>query len=438
MSVRIGIRHEDKYKAERRTPLIPRHVEGFIKNEGLEVLVEHSSKRVFADEEYLNTGASIVSNLSDAEVIFGVKEIPIEKLESGKAYVFFSHVIKGQPYNMPMLRRLMELGCTLIDYERITDGLGKRLIFFGRFAGLAGAINTLWTLGLRLKYYGYETPFLQLKQARYYRDLEEARDAISRVGFQLATEGLPEELCPFTIGITGYGNVSGGVQEILSLLPIQEIAPKDLLTLKESGRFRNNLLYRVVFREEHISEPNDQAQTFELEDYYRNPQNYHGIFEQYLPHLSVLINGMYWDARYPKIITRDYMLKNHFNGARPKLIVVGDITCDPNGSVEATLQGTEPDEPIYVYNPEKHEITFGYEGEGLQVMAVDILPSELPRDSSIAFSTMVRPFVRAIAHANYNAENPDEAGLPAPIRKALILFRGQLTPEYSYLTQYLK
>jgi alpha-aminoadipic semialdehyde synthase len=130
MSVRIGIRHEDKYKAERRTPLIPRHVEGFIKNDGLEVLVEHSSKRVFADEQYLNTGASIVSNLSDAEVIFGVKEIPIEKLESGKAYVFFSHVIKGQPYNMPMLRRLMELGCTLIDYERITDGLGKRLIFF--------------------------------------------------------------------------------------------------------------------------------------------------------------------------------------------------------------------------------------------------------------------------------------------------------------------
>lgn len=438
MSMRIGIRHEDKYKAERRTPLIPLHVEGFIKNEGLEVLVEQSSKRIFTDEEYLNRGANIVSNLSNAEVIFGVKEIPIEKLESGKAYVFFSHVIKGQPYNMPMLKRLMELGCTLIDYERITDGLGKRLIFFGRFAGLAGAINTLWTLGQRLKYFGYETPFLKLKQARHYRDLEEARDVISRVGFQLATEGLPEELCPFTIGVTGYGNVSSGVQEILSLLPIQEIAPKDLLTLKESGCYRNNLLYRVVFREEHISVPNDESQTFDLEDYYRNPQNYHGIFEQYLPHVSVLINGMYWDARYPKILTREYMLKNHRVGARPKLIAVGDITCDPNGSVEATLQGTEPDEPIYVYNPEKHEITFGCEGEGLQVMAVDILPSELPRDSSIAFSTMLRPFVRAIAHANYKAENPDDAGLPAPIRRALILFRGQLTPEYSYLKQYLK
>ncbi|MEJ5303606.1 MAG: bifunctional lysine ketoglutarate reductase /saccharopine dehydrogenase family protein [Bacteroidales bacterium] len=438
MSVRIGIRHEDKYKAERRTPLIPRHVEEFIREQGLGVLVQQSPKRVFIDEEYRAAGATIVSDMKEADIIFGVKEIPIEMLEPRKTYVFFSHVIKGQPYNMPMLRKLLELGCTLIDYERITDGLGKRLIFFGRFAGLAGAINTLWTLGLRLKYYGYETPFLQLKQARHYRDLEEARDAISKVGFQLATEGLPEELCPFTIGITGYGNVSGGVQEILSLLPTQEISPEDLLGLEASGRYQNNLVYRVIFKEEHISAPNNSAHAFDLEDYYRHPENYHSIFEQYLPHLSVLINGMYWDARYPKILTRDYMLRHHGAGARPKLVVVGDITCDPNGSVEATLQGTEPDDPIYVYNPEKHEITFGYEGEGLQVMAVDILPSELPRDSSIAFSTMLRPFVRAIAQANYNAKNPDEAGLPAPIRRALIVCRGQLTPEYSYLTQYLK
>lgn len=438
MSVRIGIRHEDKYKAERRTPLIPRHVEGFIREQGLEVLVQQSPKRIFTDEEYKAAGATLVPDMKEAGIIFGVKEIPIEMLEPRKTYVFFSHVIKGQPYNMPMLRKLMELGCSLIDYEKITDGLGKRLIFFGRFAGLAGAINTLWTLGLRLKYYGYETPFLHLKQARHYHNLEEARSAISKVGFEIAAHGFSEELSPFTIGITGYGNVSGGVQEILSLLPSQEISPEDLLSLKARGRYQNNLVYRVIFKEEHISAPNNSGHAFDLEDYYRHPENYHGIFEQFLPYLSVLINGMYWDARYPKILTREYMLRHHGAGARPKLLVVGDITCDPNGSVEATLAGTEPDDPIYVYNPEKHEINYGYEGEGLQVMAVDILPSELPRDSSIAFSTMLRPFVKAIAHANYKADNPDDAGLPAPIRRALIVYRGKLTPEYEYLTQYIK
>lgn len=438
MSVRIGIRHEDKYKAERRTPLIPRHVEGFIKEQGLDVWVQQSPKRIFTHEEYIKAGAKIVPDLKEADIIFGVKEIPIEALEHGKTYIFFSHVIKGQPYNMPMLRKILELGCTLIDYERITDGLGKRLIFFGRFAGLAGAINTLWTLGLRLKYYGYETPFLHLKQARNYSHLEEARQAISKVGFEIASQGFPTELTPFTIGVTGYGNVSGGVQEILSLLPTQEISPEDLLKLKESGNYRKDLIYRVTFREEHISAPADPGHSFDLEEYYHHPERYRGIFEQYLPHLSVLINGMYWDARYPKILTREYLLQHHRAGARPKLVVVGDITCDPNGSVEATLKGTEPDEPIYVYSPEKHEITFGYKTEGLQVMAVDILPSELPRDSSMAFSTMLRPFVKAIAHANYKADSPDDAGLPAPIRRALIVYRGKLTPEYEYLTQYIK
>ncbi len=437
MSVRIGIRHEDKYKAERRTPLIPKHVGEFIKEQGIEVWVEHSSQRVFTDEEYTVSGATIVPNLKDVGIIFGVKEIPVEMLEARKTYVFFSHVIKGQPYNMAMLRKLMELECTLIDYERITDGLGKRLIFFGRYAGLAGAINTLWTLGLRLKYLGIDTPFLGLKQARNYFNLEDARKAISRVGFEIARNGLPKELTPFTIGVTGYGNVSGGVQEILSLLPSQEISPENFLNLKASENFQNNLIYKVTFKEEHISAPNSPDKPFELEDYFKHPENYHGIFENYLPQLSVLINGMYWDARYPKILTREYMLRHFVVGARPKLIVVGDITCDPNGSVEATLQGTEPDDPIYVYNPQKHEIIYGYEGEGLQVMAVDILPSELPRDSSIAFSTMLRPYVKAIAHANYKADNPDEAGLPAPLRRALILYRGKLTPEYNYLSQYV-
>jgi len=211
--LRIGIRHEDKYAAERRAPLVPRHVAELIRKHGLEVYLQSSPKRIFSDKEYEQAGAKVVSNLEDTPVIFGIKEIPVEVFEYGKTYIFFSHVIKGQPYNMGMLRRMMELKCNLIDYERIVDDFGKRLIFFGRYAGLAGAINTLWTLGLRLKYFGFDTPFLKIKQAYHYKDLNEACKEVSNVGREISRKGLPTELLPFTIGVTGYGNVSSGVQE---------------------------------------------------------------------------------------------------------------------------------------------------------------------------------------------------------------------------------
>jgi alpha-aminoadipic semialdehyde synthase len=435
--IRIGIRHEDKYLAERRTPLVPAHVGKLVKELGIEVLVQESPKRVFTEEEYVAEGAKIVPDMQACDIVFGVKEIPEKWFIPGQTYVFFSHVIKGQPYNMPMLRQMMESGCNLIDYERVVDDFNRRLIFFGRFAGLAGAINTLWTTGLRLKHLGFDTPFLHIQQAHNYKNLQDAREAVSKAGFEIAKYGLPTELTPFTIGITGYGNVSNGVQEILSLLPVQEIHPGDLHEL--SGKIdHNKLLYRVTFREEHISAHNQTGKLFDLDDYYVHPENYHSIFEQYLPQLSVLINGMYWDERYPRILTRAYMKENFMPGMNPKLKVVGDITCDPNGSVEATLKGTYIEDPIFVYHPESHSLTSGYEGDGLQVMAVDILPSELPRDSSLAFSSVLRNFVKSLADANFKAGHPDAIGLPAPLRKALILHNGRLTPEYAYIQNYLK
>ena len=434
--IRIGIRHEDKYAAERRAPLVPAHVARLVKELGVEVRVQESAKRIFSDEEYRAAGATIVPDMHDCDIVLGVKEIPEKWFLPGQTYVFFSHVIKGQPYNMPMLKKMMELGCNLIDYERVLDDFNRRMIFFGRYAGLAGAINTLWTLGLRLKYFGYDTPFLHLRQAHHYSSLQEAREAVSKVGFLIASQGLPNELAPFTLGVTGYGNVSNGVQEILSLLPVQEIHPADLPQLKNDCS--NNLLYRVTFREEHISAPNSPFTLFDLDEYYAHPENFHGIFEQYLPHLSVLINGMYWDERYPRILTRAYMQQHFMPGMRPRLVVVGDITCDPNGSVEATLKGTYIEDPIFVYHPESHSLTSGSEGEGLQVMAVDILPSEMPRDSSMAFSSVLRNFVKDLIHADFNAPAPEATGLPAPLRKALILHKGKLTPDYLYIQNHLK
>jgi len=147
----IGIRHEDKYLLERRAPLTPRHVARLVSEHHLHFIVQSSQKRVFSDDEYQKAGAQGVPDLKTANIIIGVKEMPEHFFEKNKTYVFFSHVSKGQPFNMPMLSRMMELGCNLIDYEKITDDQGKRLIFFGRYAGLAGMINTLWTFWLSFK-----------------------------------------------------------------------------------------------------------------------------------------------------------------------------------------------------------------------------------------------------------------------------------------------
>lgn len=435
MSRFIGIRHEDKYVMERRAPLTPKHVERLIKNKMLDIVVQTSAKRVFTDEEYLKAGARIADNLKDCSLILGVKEMPESFFEQDKTYVFFSHVIKGQPYNMPMLRKMMELGCNLIDYEKIVDEQGRRLIFFGRYAGLAGMINSLWSLGQRFREYGFETPFLKITQAHHYASLAEARKVISEVGQEIAENGLPAELGPVTIGFTGYGNVSQGAQEICGLLPVKEISPDKLLALSQRGMLPGNLLYKVVFKEEDLSAHND-GRAFDLHDYYANPADYHSIFEQYIPHLTVLMNCMYWDTRYPRIVTKSY-LKSAFEAGRPKLTVIGDVTCDPDGSIEITHHGTEIEDPVFVYDPVTDKPVMGFKGHGMLVMAVDILPSELPRDSSNGFADALVNFIKPIADCDFN-EAFEDLDLPRAIKKALILHRGKLTADYEYLIEHVK
>lgn len=329
----------------------------------------------------------------------------------------------------------MELGCNLIDYECIVDDQDKRLIFFGKYAGLAGMINSLWSLGQRLKEYGYsDNPFLNVKQARYYNSLQEAKAAVSGVGRQIAEKGLPKDLQPLTIGFTGYGNVSVGAQEIANLLPTKEITPGQLLDLQKREHIPQNIIYKVIFKEEDISKHKANKE-FDLQDYYRNPQDYENNFEQYIPHLTVLMNCMYWDSRYPRIVTKNY-LKKLFESGRPKLTVIGDITCDPDGSIECTHKGTEIEDPVFVYDPDTGKPSMGFTGNGILVMAVDILPSELPRDSSMTFANALYPFIKPIAEADYGVEF-NQLQLPPAIKKALILHRGKLTPDYKYISKYL-
>ena len=431
MKAVIGIRHEDKYLMERRTPITPSHAEKLIKQHDLDIFVETSPKRIFTDREYEAAGAIVVKDLSEAPVIFGVKEIPLAAFEKNKTYVFFSHVIKGQPYNMPMLKKMMEMGCNLIDYERIVDDQNKRLIFFGKFAGLAGMINSLWSMGERLKELGYnDNPFLGVRQSYQYASLTDAKEAVSAVGRQIAEKGLPPALLPLTIGFTGYGNVSIGAQEIANLLSSIEITPKQLLELENRKHIPNNIIYKVVFKEEDLSKRKDGS-LFDLQDYYAHPEKYENDFEQYIPHLSILMNCMYWDTRYPRIVTKQY-IKELSAACNPKLAIIGDVTCDPDGSVEFTHKGTEIEDPVFVYDPVTDQAHMGFKGNGILVMAVDILPSELPLDSSVAFADALFPFVKAIAEADFDVPY-GEITLPGPIKKALILHKGKRTPDYQYI-----
>ena len=431
---KIGIRYEDKYVMERRVALVPDHVKE-LSEKGMEFEVVKSAKRIFTDKEFEEAGATIVDEITDSQVVLGVKEMPIGYFKPGKAYIFFSHTIKGQEYNMPLLKNMMDSKITLIDYEKIADAEGRRLIFFGRFAGLAGMINSLWSMGQRLKEQGLDTPFLKIQQTHKYSSLDEATAVVKEVGDFIAENGLPEQLTPMVVGITGYGNVAKGAQEILDFLPVEEISPADLLELKDNANVSNKKVYKVVFQEKHLSKPTEEGKDFDLQEYYNYPERFESQFEQYVPEMSILMNCMYWDDRYPRIVTKDF-LEELYKDGEPKLKVIGDVTCDPDGSIECTHKGTEIEDPVFVYNPVTRTPEMGFRGEGLLVMAVDILPSELPRESSQTFSDALVGFMPQIASADYNASFAD-LDIPEEIKRATILHKGELTPDYKYLEEHL-
>jgi alpha-aminoadipic semialdehyde synthase len=436
MTPSIGVRHEDKSEWERRVPVTPQDAAELQQANGIQIIVQPSSTRAFTDDEFAQAGVTVQQDLSPCPIIVGIKEIPEYVFEPGKAYVFFAHVIKGQPYNMPMLRRMLEMGCTLIDYERVVDDKNRRLIFFGWHAGVAGFIDTLWALGQRLVWEGVPNPFAGLRQTHTYHDLAEAKKAIQQARAQIEAEGLPSEVTPLILGVAGYGNVSRGVQEMLDLLPIIEIEPREIASIAQSDDYSTQHIYKAVFKEWHMVEPAAPGASFELQDYYDHPEKYRGVFEQYLPHLTVLANAIYWADVYPRLVTKAALKGLFDKEARPRLRVIGDISCDVEGAIECTVKSTEPGDPVFVYDPLTERVTDGYKGPGVVVMAVDILPAELPREASTDFSHILKPFLPAIARCDFTVPFQD-CSLPPEIKRAVIAYQGQLTPDYQYIQEYL-
>ena len=364
--------------------------------------------------------------------MIGVKEIPPDKFLPDRTYVFFSHTIKGQSYNMPSLRRLMELNCQLIDYERITDEAGRRLVFFGGFAGRAGMIDTLWALGQRWRHEGIDTPFCDIRQAYQYDDLDQAKLEIAAIGERVRRDGLPEACRPMVCGFAGYGQVSQGAQEIFDLLPVEEIQPADLGTVAPEA----NTCFKSVFHEKHMVERIESSASFDLQEYYDHPNRYRGTFFTHVPHLTVLVTGIYWEPKYPRLITQDQFRELYGGNQRPRLRVIGDVTCDIDGAVQCTVRATESDNPVYVYDPKSGETVDGVEGNGPVVLAVDNLPCELPADASAYFSHSLRPFIPGLAQTDFGAPLED-CGLPPELRRATILYHGELTEPFRYIEEFL-
>ena len=432
----IGIRREDKNRWERRVPLIPADARELIRDHDIEIRLQPSSIRIFSDEDYRREGVIISEDLSGCSIILAVKEIPRAFFQDNKVYVFFSHTIKGQLQNMPMLERMMERRATLIDYEKIVDEQGRRLVFFGRQAGQAGMLDILWALGCRLRAEGIETPFVSARQTIDYASLVEGKEAIQKVGWEIHKQGLDSRLVPLVFGFAGYGRVSQGAQEIFDLLPFEEIAPGGLADLFSKQHYSDRKVYKTVFKEEHMVKPRDPRKSFDLQDYYDHPEGYVPVLEKYLPRLTVLVNAIYWSPLYPRFVTKAY-LKSLFSGPEnPRLRVIGDLSCDVNGGMECTMKCTNPSEPVFVYDVEKNEALGGVAGRGPVVMAIDNLPAEISLESSVFFSRILKPFVPALAAADFGADF-DRLSLPSPLKKAVILHRGKLTPDYSYLHNFI-
>ncbi|MHA2227024.1 MAG: hypothetical protein ACXAC8_17545 [Candidatus Hodarchaeales archaeon] len=431
----IGIRLEDKNKWEKRVPIVPDDMKDLILNENLEFIVQPSPIRAFTDQEYQAIGANVTSDFSEANVIFAIKEIPLAELMAHKTYIFFSHTIKGQIHNMSMLKRILELKCTLIDYEKVVNEKGIRLIFFGNWAGLAGMIEILWGFSQRIKVLkNIDTPLLKLKHAWQYDNIEVVKKIITNIGKEITEKGLPDELVPLIVGFAGYGNVSRGAQSILDLLPVKEIDPLVLKTFFNKGDFSPHHIYKVVFKEEHMVEPLENK--FELQDYYDHGKTkYHGVFEQYFPYLSILVNAIYWSDKYPRLIRKSFLLEKFQSKEDIRLAIIGDISCDIEGGIEATLMTTKPDQPVFIYNPITETASVGVEGEGMAIMAIDNLPCELPIESSTNFSETLKPFIPLIAKADYSKPF-SELDLPPVIKNAVITHQGELTSNYKYIKEF--
>lgn len=431
-SLCVGILRESR-ELERRAPLTPKDVKWLTKR-GVHVEIESSPIRVFKDDEYKDAGAKVLHRFKKAKLLLGIKGQRVEDLYPNKVYMTFSHTTKGQPRNLPLLRACMEKRITLIDYEKIMDPHGRRLVYFGRFAGICGLIDSFHYFGEKLEWEGKKTPFSSIQPAHSYNSLKQIKSAVSKLSEKIRGKGFDGNLSPFIIGITGHGNVARGVQEVLNLLNPVEVHPRDMHRFTRHQKGMHNKVYKISFlREEKFRTKSKKG--YYIEEYLKTPERFRSNMDKYLPYLNVLIHTSYWDRRFPRLVTKR-MVRELSRKTPFRLKFIGDISCDINGSVELTHKTTTQDDPTFTYNPKTGTYADGYKSRGITILAVDNLPSELPKDASQEFSGVIRDYVYQIA-AHGAREIMRHAAIPAEIRRAVIVQGGKLIKAFKYLEQWV-
>lgn len=444
----IAIRREDLSKKGEKRVAIPPSLVPSMTDLGSTVIVQSNihpktreEKRAFSDQAYLACKAKIQEDISAADIIFGLKEVDIPHILPNKVYLIFSHTHKGQVKNRSMLRTLVERNVTLIDYELVVDDAKNRILTsFTFFAGYAGMIDSIWTFGQRMAMRNISHPFSNIPQSVEWQNLDQFKKEISAIGEQIKKHGTPEELPPMICCFLGNGKTSSGAQEIFDLLPHTSIAIDQLPEIFEKGSRQQ--LYKLVLdipqlyrlkAHSHLSNKEwSDSELFGL--YLQNPNEFESNLDQVFPYCSMMMNCILWSPEYPRLISRQQA--HDWYSEYPHLEVIGDITCDPEGAIQFSKE-TWIDQPVFIYNPMNQDSSFGFEGEGIAVMAVTNLPCEFPTDASELFGQHLSPLLPGIVQADLQAATVSLSGFPPAIQEATILWKGNFTEKYAYMNAYL-
>jgi alanine dehydrogenase len=393
----IGLIREGKVPADNRVALTPAQCKFLMKNvENVMVYVEPSPNRCYSDAEYEKAGAFLSNDLSNCNLLLGIKEVPVSQLIPNKRYMFFSHTKKLQPYNRALMQAMVQKNITLIDYECLEHNDGQRIIGFGFFAGIVGAHNGIMA-------YGNRTGAFKLERVHKIKDYR----ALIHTYFGL-------KLPPVKIAVTGSGRVAHGILEIMNLLDVQEVEPDEYLSksfdypvyvhLKGSNLYQHSI-----------------NKSYQRDHFHEHPSAYTCLFEQYAAQTDILMNGIYWAADVPRLFSMELMQSNQF-----KIQTIADITDDKNGSVPCNLGDATIEDPVYGVDKLTGEQTAPYLPNSVDIMAVGNLPNELPRDASRYFGEQLIKYIL----------DDVRKGGSAVIDRATMLNKGQLTEPFNYLKEY--
>lgn len=355
--MKIGIIKEGKSPVDARVVLKPAQCAFLRNNEGADVVVQSSEIRCYPDAEYKEHGVPIVNSVEDCDILLGVKEVPLDELIADKTYFFFSHTIKAQPYNRKLLQKILDYNIRLIDYEVLTDDQGKRLIAFGFFAGMVGAHNALLTYGKRTG----EFMLKRMRDAFDYAEIKKSYENIEWPGMKIV--------------LTGKGRVGAGAAKVLDDMGIIRVSSENYL---------NNVFDKAVYTQidfdEYVRPKNGTG--LKYRDFFSHAEGFESTFLPFAEVSDIMINGIYWDSKAPAFFTREEMKNPQF-----RIKVIGDITCDiaPISSIPSTLRATTIDDPFFGYDPINQSETEPFQDSTIDMMTIDNLPNELPRDASTSF-----------------------------------------------------